>query len=361
MLEETYKSFVRGGANLPEDKQAKLRELNEKISMLQLTFGQNTLKETNAFQLVIDNKEDLSGLPEDVIVKAAQTAQENGLDGKWVFTLHNPSVMPFLQYADKRDLREKIFKAYTNRGNNNNENDNKEVVKQLVTARLEKARLMGYEDYAAFVLEENMAKNEKNVYDLLDKIWPSALAKAKEELADINAEIKKEGGNYEAEGWDWRYYFEKAKKAKYNLDENEMRPYFELGHVREGIFYVANKLYGITFTEIKDIPKPDPDALAFECKDKDGTHLGVLYMDFFTRPGKGGGAWCGGYRSQTYKDGKRVAPVVTTVFNFSKPAEGQPALLTADETETVFHEFGHALHGLFCDCLLYTSDAADEL
>ena len=212
---------------------------------------------------------------------------------------------------------------------------------------------MGYEDYAAFVLEENMAKNEKNVYDLLDKIWPSALAKAKEELADINAEIKKEGGNYEAEGWDWRYYFEKAKKAKYNLDENEMRPYFELGHVREGIFYVANKLYGITFTEIKDIPKPDPDALAFECKDKDGTHLGVLYMDFFTRPGKGGGAWCGGYRSQTYKDGKRVAPVVTTVFNFSKPAEGQPALLTADETETVFHEFGHALHGLFCDVHYY--------
>ena len=353
LLEETYKSFVRGGANLPEDKQAKLRELNEKISMLQLTFGQNTLKETNAFQLVIDNKEDLSGLPEDVIVKAAQTAQENGLDGKWVFTLHNPSVMPFLQYADKRDLREKIFKAYTNRGNNNNENDNKEVVKQLVTARLEKARLMGYEDYAAFVLEENMAKNEKNVYDLLDKIWPSALAKAKEELADINAEIKKEGGNYEAEGWDWRYYFEKAKKAKYNLDENEMRPYFELGHVREGIFYVANKLYGITFTEIKDIPKPDPDALAFECKDKDGTHLGVLYMDFFTRPGKGGGAWCGGYRSQTYKDGKRVAPVVTTVFNFSKPAEGQPALLTADETETVFHEFGHALHSLFCDVHYY--------
>ena len=353
LLEETYKSFVRGGANLPEDKQAKLRELNEKISMLQLTFGQNTLKETNDFQLVIDNKEDLSGLPEDVIVKAAQTAQENGLDGKWVFTLHNPSVMPFLQYADKRDLREKIFKAYTNRGNNNNENDNKEVVKQLVAARLEKARLMGYEDYAAFVLEENMAKNEKNVYDLLDKIWPSALAKAKEELADINAEIKKEGGNYEAEGWDWRYYFEKAKKAKYNLDENEMRPYFELGHVREGIFYVANKLYGITFTEIKDIPKPDPDALAFECKDKDGTHLGVLYMDFFTRPGKGGGAWCGGYRSQTYKDGKRVAPVVTTVFNFSKPAEGQPALLTADETETVFHEFGHALHGLFCDVHYY--------
>lgn len=292
LLEETYKGFVRGGANLPEDKQATLRELNAKISMLQLTFGQNVLKETNAFQLVIDQKDDLSGLPEDVVANAAQTAKDKGLDGKWVFTLHKPSCMPFLQYADKRELREKVFNGYINRGNNGNENDNKDIVSQLITARLEKAKLLGYEDYAAYVLEVNMAKNEKNVYDLLDQIWKPALAKAKEELADINAEIKKEGGTFEAEGWDWSYYFDKAKKSKFNLDENEMRPYLELGHVRDGIFYVANKLYGITFTEIKDIPKPDPDALAFECKDKDGTHLGVLYMDFFTRPGKGGGAFC---------------------------------------------------------------------
>lgn len=353
LLEETYKGFVRGGANLSEADQAKLRELNSEISMLQLTFGQNVLKETNAFQLVIDNEADLAGLPEDVKVKAAETAKEMGKEGKWIFTLHNPSVMPFLQYADNRELRKQIFEAYTNRGNNNNENDNKEVVKKLVAARLEKAKLMGYKDYAAYVLEENMAKDEKNVYDLLNQVWTPALAKAKEELADINAEIKKEGGDFEAAGWDWRYYFEKAKKAKFNVDENEMRPYFELGHVREGIFYVANKLYGITFNELKDIPKPDPDAFAFECKDKDGTLLGVLYMDFFTRPGKGGGAWCGGYRSQTYENGKRVVPIVTTVFNFSKPAEGQPALLTADETETVFHEFGHALHSLFGDVHYY--------
>ena len=353
LLEETYKGFVRGGANLPEADQAKLRELNSEISMLQLTFGQNVLKETNAFQLVIDNEADLAGLPEDVKVKAAETAKEMGKEGKWIFTLHNPSVMPFLQYADNRELRKQIFEAYINRGNNNNENDNKEVVKKLVTARLEKAKLMGYKDYAAYVLEVNMAKDEKNVYDLLNQVWTPALAKAKEELADINAEIKKEGGDFEAAGWDWRYYFEKAKKAKFNVDENEMRPYFELGHVREGIFYVANKLYGITFNELKDIPKPDPDAFAFECKDKDGTLLGVLYMDFFTRPGKGGGAWCGGYRSQTYENGKRVVPIVTTVFNFSKPAEGQPALLTADETETVFHEFGHALHSLFGDVHYY--------
>ena len=353
LLEETYKGFVRGGANLSEADQAKLRELNSEISMLQLTFGQNVLKETNAFQLVIDNEADLAGLPEDVKVKAAETAKEMGKEGKWIFTLHNPSVMPFLQYADNRELRKQIFEAYINRGNNNNENDNKEVVKKLVTARLEKAKLMGYKDYAAYVLEVNMAKDEKNVYDLLNQVWTPALAKAKEELADINAEIKKEGGDFEAAGWDWRYYFEKAKKAKFNVDENEMRPYFELGHVRDGIFYVANKLYGITFNELKDIPKPDPDAFAFECKDKDGTLLGVLYMDFFTRPGKGGGAWCGGYRSQTYENGKRVVPIVTTVFNFSKPAEGQPALLTADETETVFHEFGHALHSLFGDVHYY--------
>ena len=349
LLEETYKGFVRGGANLDADKQARLRELNEKISVLELTFGQNVLKETNAFKLVVDNKEDLAGLPESLIAAAAETAAADSMEGKWIFTLHNPSVMPFLQYADNRALREKIFKAYINRGNNSNGNDNKNVVKELVAARLDKAKLLGYEDFAAFVLDENMAKNEKNVYNLLDQIWTPALKKAKEELADINAEIKKEGGDFEAEGWDWRYYADKARQAKFNMDENEVRPYLELNHVREGAFYVANKLYGITFTEIKDIPKPDPDAFAFECKDKDGSSLGVLYMDFYTRPGKGGGAWCGGYRDQSYKDGKKVLPVVTTVFNFSKPAAGQPALLSVDEAETVFHEFGHALHGLFAD------------
>ncbi len=353
LLEETYKGFVRGGANLDADNQAKLRELNEKISVLELTFGQNMLKETNAFKLVIDKKEDLAGLPESLVAAAAETAAADSMEGKWVFTLHNPSVMPFLQYADNRALREKIFKAYINRGNNGNENDNKEVVKQLVAARLDKAKLLGYEDFAAYVLEENMAKNEKNVYNLLDQVWTPALKKAKEELADINAEIRKEGGNFDAEGWDWRYYADKARQAKFNMDENEVRPYLELNHVRDGAFYVANKLYGITFTEIKDIPKPDPDAYAFECKDKDGSPLGVLYMDFYTRPGKSGGAWCGGYRSQTYKDGKRVDPIVTTVFNFSKPAAGQPALLSADEAETFFHEFGHALHSLFGDVHYY--------
>ncbi|HBA30907.1 MAG TPA: peptidase M3, partial [Parabacteroides goldsteinii] len=353
LLEETYKSFVRGGANLDAEQQARLRELNSEISMLQLTFGQNMLKETNAFQLVIENKDDLAGLPESLILNAEVAARAAGLEGKWLFTLHNPSVMPFLQYADNRALREKIFKGYINRGNNGNDADNKDVVLKLVTLRLEKAKLMGYDDYASFVLEDRMAKTSDKVYALLDEIWKPALGKAKEELADINAEIKKEGGNFEAEGWDWRYYFEKAKKAKFDLDENQVRPYLKLENVRDGAFLLANKLYGITFTPIKEIPLPHPDAQAFECKDKDGTHLGVLYMDFFPRASKRGGAWCGTYRSQTYKDGKRQGPVVTIVCNFSQPAPGQPALLSADEAETLFHEFGHGLHNLFKDVHYY--------
>ena len=353
LLEETYKSFVRGGANLDAEQQTRLRELNSEISMLQLTFGQNMLKETNAFQLVIENKDDLAGLPESLILNAEVAARAAGLEGKWLFTLHNPSVMPFLQYADNRALREKIFKGYINRGNNGNDADNKDVVLKLVTLRLEKAKLMGYDDYASFVLEDRMAKTSDNLYALLDEIWKPALGKAKEELADINAEIKKEGGNFEAEGWDWRYYFEKAKKAKFDLDENQVRPYLKLENVRDGAFLLANKLYGITFTPIKEIPLPHPDAQAFECKDKDGTHLGVLYMDFFPRASKRGGAWCGTYRSQTYKDGKRQGPVVTIVCNFSQPAPGQPALLSADEAETLFHEFGHGLHNLFKDVHYY--------
>lgn len=353
LLEETYKNFVRSGANLSDEKQVRLRDLNSQISLLQLTFGQNMLKETNAFQLVIDKKEDLAGLPQNLISVAADEAKNAGQEGKWIFTLHNPSVMPFLQFSDKRELREKIFNGYINRGNNNNDADNKDVVKQLVTLRLEKAKLLGYEDYAAFALETRMAKNEKNVYELLDNLWAPTLIKAKEEAADLQTMMKTEGVEGELKGWDWRYYNEKVKKAKFDIDENEIRPYFKLENVLDGLFQVVEKLWNITFTEIKDIPKPHEDALAFECKDADGTHRGILYMDFFPRASKRGGAWCGTYRSQTYKDGKRVAPVVTIVCNFTKPSAGQPALLSTDESETMFHEFGHALHNLFKDVHYY--------
>lgn len=353
LLEETYKGFVRGGANLDAESQEKLRKLNSDISMLQLTFGQNMLKETNAFKLIIDQKEDLAGLPESLILAAAEQAQKDSLEGKWVFTLQNPSVMPFLQYADNRELREKIFNGYINRGNNDNANDNKEIVRKLIKARLEKAKLMGYEDYASFVLEERMSKNSAAVYDLLDQIWAPTLTKAKEELADINAEIKKDGKNFTAEGWDWRYYADRARKAKFDLDENQIRPYLKLDNVRDGIFYVCQKLYGIRFSPLANVPLPHPEAQAFECQDKDGTHLGVLYMDFFPRASKRGGAWCGTYRSQTYAADTKVAPVVTIVCNFTKPSEGQPALLSADEANTFFHEFGHALHNLFKDVHYY--------
>lgn len=353
LLEDTYKNFVRGGANLAPEKQEELRKLNSEIALLQLTFGQNMLKETNAFQLVIEDKKDLAGLPESLVATAADAAKTAGLEGKWVFTLHNPSVMPFLQFSENRGLREKIFNAYINRGNNGNEQDNKDVVKKLVTLRLAKAKLMGYEDYAAFVLDDRMAKNEEKVYNLLQKVWEPALNKAKEEATDLQTAMKKDGIEGELQGWDWRYYNEKVKKSKFDIDENQLRPYLRLENAREGMFHVVNKLYGITFTELKNVPKPHEEAVAFECKDADGTHLGVLYMDYFPRSTKRGGAWCGTYRSQTYKDSVRLAPVVTIVCNFSKPAGDKPALLSPDETSTMFHEFGHALHNLFKDVHYY--------
>ena len=349
LLEETYKDFVRSGANLNAEQQQRLRELKAEISMLQLTFGQNMLAETNAFKLVVDNEADLAGLPQNLIANAAESAKEAGLEGKWVFTLHNPSVMPFLQYSERRELRERMFKGYTSRGSHGNANDNRDIIRRLLKVRAEKAHLMGFKDYASMALDTRMAKTSDAVYELLDQVWKPALAKAKEELADIQTEMAKDGRDFEAEGWDWRYYADRAKRAKYSFDENELRPYLELNNVRDGMFYCANRLYGITFKPLKNVPLPHPDAQSFECRDADGSLLGVLFLDFFPRASKRGGAWCGTYRSQSYENGKKVTPVVTIVCNFTKPAAGQPALLSADETSTMFHEFGHALHNFFKD------------
>jgi peptidyl-dipeptidase Dcp len=344
LVEEMYKDFVRGGANLDEKSKKRLRDLNTEINMLQLTFGQNLLAETNAYRLVVEKKEDLSGLPEGTILTASEAANKvDSTKGKWVFGLQNPSVMPFLQYADNRKLREVIFKAYINRGNNGNANDNKEVIGKLIKLRSEKARLMGYKDFASFVLENRMAKNPANVNKLLEQIWSPALKKAKEEAAGLQAIMKKDASEAQLQGWDWRYYSEKEKKQRFGLEEETLKPYFQLDHVRQGVFYVANRLYGISFTEVQNAPVYYSGVKLFECKDADGSHLGVLYLDFHPRQGKRGGAWCGSYRSQTYKDNQRVAPVMTIVCNFSAPTAETPALLTADETETFFHEFGHAL------------------
>lgn len=348
LIEETYKNFIRGGAGLDSAGKVKLRELNSEISMLQLTFGQNLLAENNSFKLVIDKKEDLSGLPEGLVDAAAEAAsKDTTVKGKWVFTLQNPSVIPFLQFSDKRELREKIFTAYINRGNNDNSFDNKTIIVKLVSLREKKAKLMGFKNFASFVLDDRMAKTPGNVYDLLNQVWTPALAMAKKERTDMQQIIDQSGSGFALQGWDWRYYSEKVRKARFDLDEEAVKPYFKLDNVREGIFYVANKLYGVTFTKVEGAPTYFPGVNLWECRDKDGKHLGVVYMDFHPRAGKRGGAWCGSFRSQSYQSGRRVAPVMTIVCNFSAPTADKPALLTADEVETFFHEFGHNLAGLF--------------
>jgi peptidyl-dipeptidase Dcp len=354
LLDKIYQNFVRGGANLNEEDKAKLREINSRLSVLTLKFGNNVLAETNAYKLYIENEEDLAGLPESVVAAAAEAAKADGQEGKWLFTTQRPSMYPFLTYSEKRELREKLHKAYYHRGDNDNEFDNKDIIKEIVNLRLEKAELLGYETYAHYVLDKNMAKNPENVYGLLRPIWNAALPIARKEVRDMQAIIDKEGGNFKLENWDWWYYAEKVRKAKYDLDDEELRPYFKLENVRDAAFEVAGKLWGLTFTPIQDIPKPHPDAQAFEVKEADGTHVGVLYMDFFPRASKQGGAWMGAYRKEYRENGEKITPVVTTVFNFTKPAGDMPSLLSFDEASTIFHEFGHALHGLLSDCTYQT-------
>ncbi|PRD53894.1 M3 family metallopeptidase [Sphingobacterium gobiense] len=346
LLEETYKGFVRAGANLSESDQEKLKKINSELSVLTNDFGQNLLAETNAYELVVDNEEDLAGLPAALKQAAADAAKAKGKEGKWVFTLQNPSVMPFLQYADNRELRKEIWNAYQMRGNNDNDNDNKEILLKTANLRLEKAKLLGYDSHAAYVLEEAMAENPTNVYALLNKIWTPALAKAKVEAADIQKEIEAAGGDFQVAPYDWRYYQEKIRKAKYALNEEEIKPYFSLAAVRQGAFDTANKLFGLHFVALSNVPTYHEEVEVYQVKDKNDKHLGLLYADFFPRESKRGGAWMTSYRSQHTKDGERVAPVISIVCNFTKPVGDEPALLTFDEATTLFHEFGHALHGL---------------
>ncbi len=350
LLTETFKDYERSGATLPADKKEELKAINARMSELELLFGQNALKETADFTLVVENEKDLAGLSKMQIDAAAARAEEKGMGGWWVFGLDNASVMPFLQFADNRDLRTKMMNGYLMRGNNDNENDNKAIVVELVNLRNRKAHIMGYDNLAQFVLEDRMAKTPEAVYNLLDNLWTPALNAARKELADMKPIAEAQGVTDELTAADWRYYFEKAKAEKFNLSEDEIRPYFQFENVRDGIFYVANRLYGITFTPLNNVPVPHPEAEAFECKDADGTHLGILFMDMFARPGlKRSGAWCGGYREQFYENGERVAPIVTIVGNFTRGTAGEPSLLSPDETETFFHEFGHALQSLLQD------------
>lgn len=349
LLEETYKGFVRAGANLSESDKEKLKKINSELSVLTNDFGQNLLAETNAYEMVVDKEEDLAGLPTALKQAAADAAKAKGKEGKWVFTLQNPSVMPFLQYADNRELRQDIWNAYQMRGNNGNDNDNKENLLKTANLRLEKAKLLGYNSHAAYVLEEAMAENPTNVYALLNKIWAPALEKAKAEAADIQKEIDAAGGDFEVAPYDWRYYQEKIRKAKYALNEEEIKPYFSLAAVRQGAFDTANKLYGLSFVALSNVPTYHEEVEVYEVKDNDGEHLGLLYADFFPRESKRGGAWMTSYRTQSTGEAGRIAPVISIVCNFTKPVGDEPALLTFDEANTLFHEFGHALHGLLSD------------
>ena len=355
LLDETYKAFLRSGINLDDDKQARLREVNERLSVLTVKFGQNLLAENNTFKLVIDRKSDLEGLPESSIAAAAAAAAKHKeMEGKWFFTLHNPSALPFLQYSGNRELRELMYKAYTSKCNHSDELDNNAIAAEIATLRVERAELLGYANHASYVLEEAMAKTPDAVNKFLAQLWTPAIAVAKNEAEQMQALMNENSSKAQSlEAWDWQYYAEKVRQAKYKLDAEALRPYFKLENVREGIFILCDKLYGLKFEQISEIPLYHPEAMAYEVKNGDGSHLGVLYMDFHPRESKRSGAWMTSYRKESYKNGKRVAPVISIVCNFTRPSGETPALLTADEVETFFHEFGHALHGLMANTKYY--------
>jgi len=349
VTEKYYNDFVRSGASLDSTHQTRLKEINQELSLLSLKYGNNVLAETNNFKLIIDNKEGIEGLPQEVIDAAAEAAKVAGLKDKWVFTLAKPSMIPFLQYSERRDLREKIYRAYFMRGDNNNEYDNKKIIADMVKLRAEKAELLGYDNWASYVIAENMAKTPIAVDEFLMNLWNAALPVAKNEASQMQAIIHKEGGNFELEPWDWWYYAEKICREKYNIDENEIKPYFSLQNVRQGMFDVANKLYGITLSRRTDLPMYHKDVEAYEVKDADGSHLGILYLDYYPRAEKRVGAWCTEFRSAGWENGQRVSPVVSIVYNITPSTASTPSLLNWDETTTLFHEFGHALHALFAE------------
>lgn len=345
VLEEYYNRFVRGGALLNEEDKALLLDINTKLSLASIEFGNNLLADSKQFKLHITDEKDLSGLPQGVRDAAAELAKAEGCEG-WIFTLDKPSCIPFLQYADNRSLREKVYKAYYNRGNNDNEYNNKDVIKRILQLRQQKAKLLGFENYAAFALDEKMAKTPEAAENLLMSIWKPAIERAKEEAADLQAIIKAEGGNFKLEGWDWFYYTEKLRKEKYALNDADIKPYFKLENVLDGAFDCAKRLYDVNFIERKDIPVYYEGVRTFEVQDNNGEHLALFYTDFFPRSSKRSGAWMTNFVNQMNICGKNIRPMVVNVCNFTAPTGDTPALLNIDETRTLFHEFGHGLHGM---------------
>lgn len=348
LVRETYRTFVRGGAALTPEQKERFREINRELASLSVAFGDNVLKATNAYRLVVDDPADLAGLSPRVVQGAAEAATAAGLEGKWVFTLQWPSLWPFMEAADNRALREKLLAAYATRTGEGSAADNRPVLTRMASLRAERARLLGYASHADYVLEDRMAETPARARDLLDRVWPAARNVAAREAKDMQAMIDATGGGFRLSAADWRYYAEKIRHGRYALDEGAVRAYFPLERVRTGAFEVAQRLYGITVTERPDLPAYHPEVKAFEVKEADGRHIGVFYTDYFPRPGKRSGAWSSSYRSQRIADdGTFITPVVVNVGNFSRPSGDDPALLSLDEVETLFHEFGHGLHALF--------------
>jgi len=351
LLEKMYKRFVRSGALLNQTAQDQLRKINEELSMLSLQFGENVLAETNKFEVVIDNKDRLEGIPESFLAAAQEAASAAGYDGKWLFTLQKPSMMPVLQYANDRELRETLFNGYIMRGDNNDDFDNKKILSRMASLRAQRAQLLGYDNHASFVLEQNMARNPENVNELLDELIAAAMPMAKKEAQELQKLINKRKDGITLEPWDWWYYAEILRKEKFDLDEAGMRPYFKLENVRDGVFETANRLWGLQFVPKPEYPKYHEDVQVYEVTEADGSHIGVLMMDFFPRASKRGGAWMSSYRKQYRSaNGEMITPIITTNFNFTAPSAGKPALLSWDEVQTTFHEMGHAFHGLLSNC-----------
>ena len=351
LTEDTYEGFVRSGANLQGADKEKYRELSRQLSLLTLQFSENNLKETNDYQLVLTDEAQLKGLPQSAIDAAAETAREKQQEG-WVFTLHAPSYVPFLTYAADRDLRKEIYMAYNTKCTHANACNNLDIVKQLVNTRLALAQLLGYKDYATYKLERRMAQNSANVYHLLDQLLEAYKPTAQKEYAEVQALAREEqGADFTLMPWDWGYYSQKLKDRKFNLNDEMLRPYFELENVKKGVFGLATRLYGITFQKNPDIPVYHKDVEAFDVFDKDGSFLAVLYTDFHPREGKRSGAWMTSYKEQWIdeKTGENSRPHVSLVMNFTKPTQDKPALLTFGEVETFLHEFGHSLHGMFAN------------
>lgn len=349
VLDKIYKRFVRGGADLNDEQKAELREINKELSSLELTFGQNILAETNAYKKFVTNKDELKGIPENVLAAAAEAAKKAGKEGQWLFTVSKTSFIPVLQYGENRELRKELLLAYANRCDNNNEYDNKEIINKIMKLRVKKANLLGFDSPAAFILDNTMAKTPEAVYSFLDKVWQPALAKAKEERAELQKLMDAEGKGEKLEPWDWWFYTEKLRKAKFDLDEEQLRPYFKLENVRKGIFDLTTKLWGLQYEKLEGMPVYNPEVEVFKVTNADGSYVGLLYTDYFPRPGKTVGAWMSNYKEQFIKDGVNHRPIIVNVGSFTRPIGDKPSLLTMDEVETLFHEFGHALHGLLAN------------